>query len=71
MCDLQGKSSSCLAFLFYIEDIFHLSLSFVFLRVCTFLGLREKRERDIVSLYSFLGKKSVFGEGIFMGVLSL
>ena len=32
---------------------------------------RKESEREIVYMYSFLRKKSLFGEGVFMGVLSL
>ena len=43
----------------------------IFLSIVFFGFERKESEKEIVYMYSFLRKKSLFGEGVFMGVLSL
>ena len=62
-----------LAWLFYytLKTFFDSSLAFCSSRICTFLDLREKCQKESACMYSFLREKSVFDDGVFMGVSKL
>ena len=71
MCALHEKSHLAWPFYSQVEVISRLALTLYF-ESLYFSGFeRKESEREIVYMYSFLRKKSLFGEGVFMGVLSL